>query len=89
MGGEQPRSSQGLKVELRGLDFGSAGTGEWGHVQMGVCWGDHHGSWDCGLHEGAETGSQATAIVQTKKGDACAKWLEEEASPAQKSQEGL
>ena len=61
MGGEQPRSSQGLKVELRGLDFGSAGTGEWGHVQMGVCWGDHHSSWDCGLHEGAETGSQATA----------------------------
>ena len=42
---------------------------------------------------GAETGSQATAIVQTKKGGACVKWLEEElrfkASSAQKSQEGL
>lgn len=36
MGGKWPRRSQGLKVELRGLDFGSAGSGMWGHVQMGV-----------------------------------------------------
>ena len=80
MGGQQPRRSQGLKVGLRGLDFGSVSTGEWGSVQMGVCWGDRHGSLDCGLHEGAEASSQATAVVPAKKGDACAKRLEEDLS---------
>lgn len=55
-----------------------------GHCRGGV---------ECGLHGGAETCSQATAIVQAKKNEACAKWCEEElndpkASLALKLQEG-
>lgn len=66
----------------------------WRHIQIGVCWrGQHRGGVECGLQAGAETCSQATAIVQAEEGRACAKWQEEEQSVPKalltlKSQEG-
>lgn len=63
-------------------------------IHTGVCWrGYRCGVVKCGLHAGAQTCSQATAIVWGKEGKTCAKWWEEErsipkAALALKSQEG-
>lgn len=64
-----------LEAKLRGLDLVlwvlESLAEVWWHVPMGAFGGDHHSSTECGLHGGAETWSQATAIVQAKEGEAC------------------
>lgn len=99
--GGMVRGPYGRQVaqEVAGAEGRAEGPGFWfcrlwdvGACSDGCELGGHYGS--RAVHcTGAETGSQATAIVQTKKGGACVKWLEEElrfkASSAQKSQEGL
>lgn len=69
------RVSWELEAKLRGLGLVpwalESPAEVWWHVPMGAFGGDHHGSTERGLHGGAETWSQATAIVQAKEGEAC------------------
>lgn len=64
-----------LKAKLKGLDLVlwalESPAEVWRHIPMGAFGGDHHGSTERGLHGGAETWSQATAIVQAKESEAC------------------